>query len=59
MGINGVWFNFYTFAGINHPWSGHHANLGTIALPWLTTDCVRSQFSVTIEKARAGYRRSR
>jgi len=21
-----------------HPWSGHHAYLGAITLPWLTTD---------------------
>lgn len=39
-----------------HPWSGHHAYLGTITLPWLATDWVLSQFSCTIKKARAGYR---
>ena len=39
-----------------HPWSGHHANPGTITLPWLTTDWVLSQFSGKIKKARAGYR---
>ena len=39
-----------------HPWSGHHAYLGTITLPWLTTDWVLSQFSGNIKKARAGYR---
>jgi hypothetical protein len=39
-----------------HPWSGHHAYLGAITLPWLTTDWVLSQFSGNIKKARAGYR---
>jgi len=38
------------------PWSGHHAYLGTITLPWLTTDWVLSQFSGNIKKARARYR---
>jgi putative transposase len=39
-----------------HPWSGHHAYLGTITLSWLTTDWVLSQFSGNIKKAREGYR---
>lgn len=38
-----------------YPWSGHHAYLGTITLPWLTTDWVLSQFSGTMKEARKGY----
>jgi putative transposase len=38
-----------------YPWSGHHAYLGTITLPWLTTDWVLSHFSGNNKKARKGY----
>lgn len=38
-----------------YPWSGHHAYLGTVTLPWLTTEWVLSQFSGTLKEARKGY----
>jgi REP element-mobilizing transposase RayT len=38
-----------------YPWSGHHAYLGTVTFPWLTTDWVLSQFSGTLKEARKGY----
>jgi len=38
-----------------HPWSGHHAYVGTVTLPWLTTDWVLTHFSSNIKKARKGY----
>ena len=39
-----------------YPWSGHRAYLGSEIIPWLTTDCVLSQFAGKSERARRGYR---
>lgn len=38
-----------------YPWSSHRAYLGLMAVPWLHTDGVLSQFAVKEKKARARY----
>jgi REP element-mobilizing transposase RayT len=38
-------------------WSGHRAYLGSVAVPWLTTDTVLSQLGSTVSVARKRYAR--
>ncbi|HEX7373944.1 MAG TPA: transposase [Steroidobacteraceae bacterium] len=40
----------------DYPWSSHHAYLGTVQYPWLTTDYALAMLASTDEAAREAYR---